>query len=63
MIGKRIWKMNVPPKQKMEYPYCVNCKKHTGNSHIGSETIDDKVKLLKKNLLSVSVITQCFCNK
>ena len=47
MTGKKIRKMNIPPKQKMEHTYCVRCKTYTGNSHIGSKTIGNKVKLLK----------------
>ena len=32
MAGKKIRKMNIPPKQKMEYTCCVSCNKYTGNS-------------------------------
>ena len=51
MTGKKIRKMNVPPKQKMKHTYCVSCKKYTVNSHIGSKTSDNKVKLLKAKCL------------
>ena len=60
MTGKRIRKMNIPPKQKMEHTSCVSCKKYTGNSHIGPKTTDNKVRLLKQNVLSVSMINKCF---
>ena len=43
--------MTIPPKQKMEHNYCINCKKYTGNSHIDSKTINNKVKLLQKKCL------------
>ena len=43
--------MNILPKQKMEHTYCASCKKYTGNSHIISKIIDNKVKSLK---------TKCF---
>ena len=51
MTGKKIRKMNFLPKQKMEDTYCVNCRKYTGDSHTGSETINSKVKLLKTKCL------------
>ena len=51
MTGKRIRKMNIPPKQKMEHTYCVSCKKYTGNSHIDPKTTNDKVRLLKTKCL------------
>ena len=43
--------MTIPPKQKMEHTYCVSCKKYTAYSHIGSKTINNKVKLLKTKRL------------
>ena len=63
MTDKKIRKMTIPPKQKMEHTYCVSCKKYAGNSHIDSKTINNKVKLLKQNVLSVSMINQCFLNR
>ena len=51
MTGKRIRKMNIPPKQKMEHTYCVSCKKYAGNSHIDPKTTDNKVRLLKTKCL------------
>ena len=35
----------------MENTYCVSGKKYTDNRHIGSKTINDKVKLLKTKYL------------
>ena len=46
----------------MEHTYFINCKKYTSNGHIGSKTINNKVKLLK-NVLNVSMINWCFYNK
>ena len=51
MTGKKIRKMNIPPKQKMEDTCCVSCKKYTGNSDMSSRTIKNKVKLLKTKCL------------
>ena len=51
MTDKKIRKMTIPPKQKMEHTYCVSCKKYAGNSHIDSKTINNKVKLLKTKCL------------
>ena len=51
MTGKRIRKMNIPPKQKMEHTYCVSRKKYTGNSYIGPKRTDNKVRLLKTKCL------------
>ena len=59
-MAKKIRKINIPPKQKMEHGYCATCKKYTGNSHIGSKTINNKVKWLKENVLSVSMTNQYF---
>ena len=39
IIGKRIRKMAIPPKQKMEHAYCVSCKKSTGNSDMSSKQL------------------------
>ena len=36
IIGKR---KAIPPKQKMEYTYCVSCKKSTGNSDMSSKQL------------------------
>ena len=47
MTSKKIRKMTISPKQKMQHPYCVSCKKYTENSHIDSKTISNKVKFLK----------------
>ena len=59
---KRLWKMvkkirkiNIPSKKKkkkkMEHTYCTRYKKYTGNSHIDSKRINNKVKLLKTKCL------------
>ena len=34
---KKIRKMTIPPKQKMEHTYCIAVKKYTGNSYIDSK--------------------------
>ena len=39
IIGKKIRKMAIPPKQKMEHTYCVSCKKSTGNSDMSSKQL------------------------
>ena len=44
-------KMNISPKQNIEHTYCLSCKKYTGNSHVDSKTIKNKVKLLKTKRL------------
>ena len=44
---KKIRKINILLKQKMECTYCVSCKKYIGNSHFDSKTINNKVKLLQ----------------
>ena len=35
----------------MEHTYCTRYKKYTGNSHIDSKRINNKVKLLKTKCL------------
>ena len=35
----------------MEHTYCARCTKYTGNSHIDSKRINNKVKLLKTKCL------------
>ena len=62
MIGKKLKKINIPPKQKMEQTYCVSRKTSTGNSDMSSETIKNKAKLLKSKCL-VSMINKYFQNK
>ena len=47
----------------MEHAYCVSFKKYTGATYIGSKAINNKVKFLKTNALSVSMIKQCFKSK
>ena len=43
MTGKKIRKKNFHPKQKMEHIYCVSCKSYTGDSHISTKAINNKV--------------------
>ena len=43
MTGKKIRKMTIPPKTKMEHTYCVTLIKYTGNSDMSSKTVKDKL--------------------
>ena len=47
----------------MEHIYYVSCKKYTGNSHIDSKTIRNKLKLLKTKCLKYEHDKSMFQNK
>ena len=49
-VMKKLEQISLQNK-KLEHTYCVSFIKYTVNSHIGSKTINNKVKLLKPKFL------------